>query len=349
MSGFPVTRAAHLIGFIDVLRDIGAPVARELARAKLPTLIEEQPGSYIAFYRAMDFLQSCTVLEKVDDLGYLAAQRSRLADLSPRVLGILSGSVTLYELLAAYVRYCRIEDSSLLSAIAEEGGYARVESSLRRIDGISNLQYSEWIQLIVPVNLVRRVLGPAWQPTEITFMSRFDPCDEAREDFGNTRILMGQDKTSFLIPLCDLGTPANRIPLPGPRREPVDEDPGICFDPLGTDELLLAETLQAVIRPYLPDGHLPINLAAEIAGTTVRTLQRNLATQGLSYSDLITHIRVDTAASLLRDPALRIIDIALEVGYDDPSHFSRAFRQVHGISPRAFRAGQSDTARSSLR
>ena len=80
------------------------------------------------------------------------------------------------------------------------------------------------------------------------------------------------------------------------------------------------------------------------------TLKRchKLAWQGLSYSDLITHIRVDVAAGLLRDPALRIIDIALEVGYDDPSHFARAFRKVSGITPRAFRAGKALLLHSSL-
>lgn len=39
----PIVRAAHLIDYIDVLRDLGTPVERDLERSRLPPVIEYTP------------------------------------------------------------------------------------------------------------------------------------------------------------------------------------------------------------------------------------------------------------------------------------------------------------------
>ncbi|MGB5569392.1 MAG: helix-turn-helix transcriptional regulator, partial [Sedimenticolaceae bacterium] len=96
-------------------------------------------------------------------------------------------------------------------------------------------------------------------------------------------------------------------------------------------------SLRSAIRPYLADGYPTVELAAELAGMSVRTLQRRLNQSDLSYSDLVKHLRFEVAADLLADPRNTVIDAACEVGYSDPAHFSRAFRQMAGVSPREFR------------
>jgi hypothetical protein len=39
----------------------------------------------------------------------------------------------------------------------------------------------------------------------------------------------------------------------------------------------------------------------------------------------------------VRDPTRKLIDIGQELGYDDPAHFSRAFRRWTGSAPRTYR------------
>ncbi len=48
-------------------------------------------------------------------------------------------------------------------------------------------------------------------------------------------------------------------------------------------------------------------------------------------------IRLQHAGRLLRQDGLRIREIARHVGFEDPLHFSRAFRAEMGCSPRAYR------------
>lgn len=50
------------------------------------------------------------------------------------------------------------------------------------------------------------------------------------------------------------------------------------------------------------------------------------------------HRRLERARSLLAETDLRITDIAGELGFSSPQHFATAFRQQHGMTPRAFRS-----------
>lgn len=48
--------------------------------------------------------------------------------------------------------------------------------------------------------------------------------------------------------------------------------------------------------------------------------------------------RIERAKDLLANQRLSILDVALECGFKDPSHFSRVFRSIVGETPRAYRA-----------
>lgn len=58
---------------------------------------------------------------------------------------------------------------------------------------------------------------------------------------------------------------------------------------------------------------------------------------GKSPQEFLIHYRMAKAAELLKLTSLSIADIGNAVGYDNQLHFSRAFKSVYGISPRAFR------------
>lgn len=96
-------------------------------------------------------------------------------------------------------------------------------------------------------------------------------------------------------------------------------------------------SLRRELVSALPSGAVSIRFAAGICALSVRTLQRRLARAGLTYSDLIQGIRRDLALRLVRDPERRLIDIGQELGYDDPAHFTRAFRRWTGTAPRTYR------------
>lgn len=90
----------------------------------------------------------------------------------------------------------------------------------------------------------------------------------------------------------------------------------------------------------LPAGHgrMRIVEAAAQLGTSVRSLQRWLKRDSLSYSDLLDRAYQELAKTLLTQGQLGIAEIGRRLGYRDPSSFSRAFLRWTGMSPRQYRA-----------
>jgi AraC family transcriptional regulator len=61
------------------------------------------------------------------------------------------------------------------------------------------------------------------------------------------------------------------------------------------------------------------------------------AATGVSPSQYHINLRMEEARRLLRETKMSVIDVALEVGYTNPSHFAQLFRRETGLSPSDYR------------
>lgn len=80
-----------------------------------------------------------------------------------------------------------------------------------------------------------------------------------------------------------------------------------------------------------------MHTTAETCGLSERTFQRRLTECGLSHSGLVAETRVELAEQWLRNINRPITEIAFSLGYKDASNFTRNFRRINGLSPRAYR------------
>lgn len=77
---------------------------------------------------------------------------------------------------------------------------------------------------------------------------------------------------------------------------------------------------------------------ARHAGMSERTFHRAFKTaMGAPPGVYLHHLRLRKAATLLRETSASITELAQQVGFADSNHFSRAFRHLFGINPRAYR------------
>ena len=106
---------------------------------------------------------------------------------------------------------------------------------------------------------------------------------------------------------------------------------------LGDDDRGFIQALSSAIGPYLGHGYSDLALVAEFAGMSKRTLQRRLQSSGRAHSEVVEEARFAIARGLLSDTSLKIIDVAFAAGYENPQHFSRAFRRFAGVTPTTFR------------
>lgn len=81
-------------------------------------------------------------------------------------------------------------------------------------------------------------------------------------------------------------------------------------------------------------GEIDMNRVARLAGCSEYHFTRMFSfLAGIPLSEYIRRRRLTLAASELKLTGMRIIDIAMKYGYQSPDSFTRAFVQLHGMSP----------------
>lgn len=67
-------------------------------------------------------------------------------------------------------------------------------------------------------------------------------------------------------------------------------------------------------------------------------------TVGKPFIAYLTQLRIDKAKELLVSGDMKLADVAMEIGYNEPNYFSHVFRKSEGISPKEFRNRYSRTS-----
>lgn len=112
------------------------------------------------------------------------------------------------------------------------------------------------------------------------------------------------------------------------------------------------ERLKAMLKYiYLHYGE-PLNVAG-IAGAAgisesecYRCFKKKL---GISPAEFLVSHRIRTAAGMLREKDRSITEICYSVGFNNPSYFTKCFREIIGYSPREFRKLLKEEEREELR
>lgn len=85
--------------------------------------------------------------------------------------------------------------------------------------------------------------------------------------------------------------------------------------------------------------------AARSLGVSLRTLQRQLTAQGLSFRSVLDEVRREQAEPLLIDRSLSVFEVAQRLGFAEQASFTRAFRRWTGQAPQRWREGHTPSSR----
>lgn len=100
----------------------------------------------------------------------------------------------------------------------------------------------------------------------------------------------------------------------------------------------VVDRVRALINTSLDTAWKADDVAARL-GLSEASLRRQMASNGTSFSALLSDVRMTQALALLQSTDLSINRIALEVGYASPSKFAARFRDRFDVAPSAIRSG----------
>jgi AraC-like DNA-binding protein len=334
-----MTHLSIVSTLMDFLAEIGGPVESGLAAAGMPTRIIDHRRGYVPCRTFCHWVAREGRREGLENFGLQSVMRAGVGGLQSVVVDKVTASPTLYDGLHAFCELAYRESSNVSVWIDE--GYDQIRLGHRGSfpRSVAGQPEMGWWALGMLVQIARLFTGADWTPRLMAVPSQGSGTASAMDMFPGARFISHPEVVWIAIPRRDLSRPAVRGP--GSSRSQA-------FDDNATPPANRIDSLVELIEVYLPDGAPRVDQAAEVAGTSVRTLQRDLAARHLTWSKLVSNVRFETARRLLDRSDMTVTEIAPQLGYSDSAHFARAFRRVAGVSPGAYRrdAGAGDVPSS---
>jgi AraC-like DNA-binding protein len=100
----------------------------------------------------------------------------------------------------------------------------------------------------------------------------------------------------------------------------------------------LQKKIREAVEMHMVDVNFSVEQLCKNIFMSHSQLHRKLdALTGYSPNKFIRIIRLHKAKELLKNPALSIVSLALEYGFNDAGYFARVFKQEFGVTPQEWR------------
>jgi AraC-like DNA-binding protein len=173
--------------------------------------------------------------------------------------------------------------------------------------------------------VVRTAAGPAWLPDRLKVECSPSGWSAATSRLPGVRFEHHQPLLAMAIPAPLLSLPVCITALS--RTGGHLEAPATDFQ----------GSLRQVLEPLLTGGLPGQETAAEMLGMTPRTLRRRLAEENTSWHSVVNDLKFGRAVARLQQGRHSVREMAEELGFSVPAHFSRFFRRRAGVPPSAYR------------
>lgn len=326
MAAYGLTKARSAGGVADAVERGGGSIARVFHRADLPLRLIERP-EHLILLRDQTRLLDAAAREIGDDA--LPARLSTEAGCF--ALGAYADAVCAQPTLGAAIGCANALLDRMLQSSTRQRLVVRGHEAFWTYEltdrAVESRQTNELLCLGYRLDMMRRYLGRALAPVSVTLPGRM-PDGRALSERALGCDLRPGEVMSVIFRADALETSiatAPRRSANGDDAAPVPDDDDLLDFAVALISLDLLERM-----PRLEDLSRRLDLPC-------RSLQRRLAAVGSSFASLRNDVLQRRSKALLRETRLPLTAIAMELGYTDIAHFSRAFRGWTGVRPSSWR------------
>jgi AraC-like DNA-binding protein len=330
-------RCATLTGYADVARSCGLDPAALMADVGLDIADLAVPDRWIPAAPVARLLELSAGRSGREDFALLLAERRQLSTLGPLSVA-LREEPDLRSALDMLVAYEHAYNGALHLRLTESGDLATTRLWLELGEPAPVHQALD-LAAAALLGVIQDLLQDDWQPLSACFSHRApaDPGPYARL-FG-PRLQFEHEFTGLLMRASELdrGT-ATSDPSLRPYTRQFLESVTSRHEPT------LAEQVGDLVEVLLPLGRCSMAQVGRHLGIQPRTLRRQLAEEGESFSSIVQAARARMAEQLLSNDRRSLTEVSRMLGFAAPSAFTRWFRQRFGSSPTQWRESVRSTA-----
>jgi AraC-like DNA-binding protein len=286
------------------------------------------PENSLSFVELARLLEACVAETGCEHLGLLVGQRAATASLG--LIGRLMQNAStlkdaILDLCTNQRRYVR--GSVVYLLIQNETAFWGFAIHHPAMQGIEHLSEGS---MAVAFNMLLELVG---KPPDEILMARRPPSDIApyRRFFGYAPTFNTQ-QYAVAFPAALLTSPVR-----GADRELRRMLEKSVADYWAVTQPTVTQSVNRLLhaRVVFPDVSLE-TVATELS-MHPRTLNRRLRAEGSNFRDLVNEARFFVSRQLLSTTKMEVADIALGLGYADPSGFTHAFQRWSGMAPSEWR------------
>jgi AraC-like DNA-binding protein len=177
------------------------------------------------------------------------------------------------------------------------------------------------------VHVLRWLIRRDWRPERVGFThAAWGDLDRYRPYFGRVP-LFDQDRLNFVIRRAEMA-----IPLPDHDPEAERLLRQMAEQQLPDTQHPFSRAVALTISQRLGEGPLTAEGVAGALDLDLRALQRRLAAEGSSFSDLLSGVRKDLARTYVESSRRPLAEVADLLGFSSLSAFSQWYSRAHGQS-----------------
>ncbi len=326
-------RAANFAGLADVARLLGRDARGIVERHGMEARVLTDPESLIAPQQLADTLEYCSTLFD-DPLFGLHIATTQDPEVFGCVTALCRSAPTMRAGIRCLIDYLPVVHAPDCEVVLIEGRETAEVAWLVNAEMGVNDQ-ANYQAVMLNLKLLRSMGGPGFTPSWVNLSAdtRVSDMPELEKALG-CKVTPRSRHNSIAFPahLLDQPVPsANRLlfRLLGGYLETVK----------AAHSQSIIDRVESYIRGSLASGNCTIERCADKIGTSVRTLQAKLASEGARFSELVEAQRAALAKSLLAQRQLSLDEIADRLGYGEQTSFGRAFKRWTGMTPQQYRAG----------
>ncbi|GEM79818.1 helix-turn-helix domain-containing protein [Vibrio superstes] len=315
----PILKHAQSLGI-----DIKAILDKETAVGTYDQLMYLNEGN-IAGYPLRVLMQTAV------ELGYkdFGVQASLTLDASEVVALVAQTDNSVTNLYDALVAFC-LEMNRYLSTF----NFFEMESTnggvfLRRnqhfVVDLGN-EPMELYSISMLIQLIRYYLNKEWQP-DILWLTSAKPEFSLPDPLTSNHFFYQKPVGKLFISDVDLQLPViSHSDKHKAQYKKLRPKPDLTH-------LSAIELVKNALIPYAMDALPKFDQLSMVVGCHSKQLQLKLAQEGSGFRQIVLQIKKERAEELMKNTDFDLARIAIELGYQNPTHFSRAMKALMGMTP----------------